>query len=469
MPAVSFPTIEFAAFFVVVFILSWSLMPHPRLWRPFILVASYVFYGWVDWRWVFLLIGSSLVNTVAAQVIARSPSQRTRKQALIVAVAFDLGLLCTFKYLAFFTSQLDDALSSIGLGSSAPLIQIVLPIGISFFTFQAISYVVDVYRGETKARSLGDVAILQAFFPHLIAGPIVRANELLPQLRTPRDPRQVLYGPALFLIVGGFIKKTVVADELARNIVDPVFNDPKTHSGLEVLMAIYGFATQIYCDFSGYTDMAIGLALLIGFQLPQNFNGPYLARSLQDFWRRWHMTLSRWLRDYLYIPLGGNRGGRRKTYRNLMITMLLGGLWHGAAWTFVIWGGIHGGAMSVERWSRERFPRFHLPAWVAWLVTFHVVCLAWVFFRAPDLGTAFDMLGQLTAGGPAPLVTFSIVFLTFAPIAVQAVPSNWWERAEGWVVAQPVAAQGVAIGLILVAADAAVGQAGVAPFIYYQF
>jgi alginate O-acetyltransferase complex protein AlgI len=469
MPAVSFPTIEFAAFFVVVFILSWSLMPHPRLWRPFILVASYVFYGWVDWRWVFLLIGSSLVNTVAAQVIARSPSQRTRKQALIVAVAFDLGLLCTFKYLAFFTSQLDDALSSIGLGSSAPLIQIVLPIGISFFTFQAISYVVDVYRGETKARSLGDVAILQAFFPHLIAGPIVRANELLPQLRTPRDPRQVLYGPALFLIVGGFIKKTVVADELARNIVDPVFNDPKTHSGLEVLMAIYGFATQIYCDFSGYTDMAIGLALLIGFQLPQNFNGPYLARSLQDFWRRWHMTLSRWLRDYLYIPLGGNRGGRRKTYRNLMITMLLGGLWHGAAWTFVIWGGIHGGAMSVERWWRERFPRFHLPAWVAWVITFHVVCLAWVFFRAPDLSTAFDMLGQLTAGGPAPLVTFSIVFLTFAPIAVQAVPSDWWERAEGWVVAQPVAAQGVAIGLILVAADAAVGQAGVAPFIYYQF
>jgi alginate O-acetyltransferase complex protein AlgI len=469
MPAVSFPTIEFAAFFVVVFILSWSLMPHPRAWRPFILVASYVFYGWVDWRWVFLLIGSSVVNTVAAQVIARSPSQRTRKQALIVAVAFDLGLLCTFKYLAFFTSQFDDALGSIGLGSSFPLVQIILPIGISFFTFQAISYVVDVYRGETKARSLGDVAILQAFFPHLIAGPIVRANELLPQLRTPRDPRQVLYGPALFLILGGFVKKTVVADELARNLVDPVFNDPKTHSGLEVLMAIYGFAAQIYCDFSGYTDMAIGLALLIGFQLPQNFNGPYLARSLQDFWRRWHMTLSRWLRDYLYIPLGGNRGGPRRTYRNLMITMLLGGLWHGAAWTFVIWGGIHGGAMSVERWWRERFPRFHLPVWVAWLITFHVVCLAWVFFRAPDLGTAFDMLGQLTAGGPSPLVTFSMVFLTFAPIAVQAVPSNLWERAEEWVVAQPVAAQGVAIGLLLVAADAAVGQAGVAPFIYYQF
>ena len=469
MPAVSFPTIEFAAFFVVVFILSWSLMPHPRAWRPFILVASYLFYGWVDWRWVLLLVGSSLVNTVAAQVIARSPSQRTRKQALIAAVAFDLGLLCTFKYLGFFVSQMDDALNSIGLGSPLPLVQIVLPIGISFFTFQAISYVVDVYRGETKAASLGDVAILQAFFPHLVAGPIVRANELLPQLRTPRDPREVLAGPGLFLIVGGVIKKTVVADELARNLVDPVFNDPKAHSGLEALMAIYGFAAQIYCDFSGYTDMAIGLALLLGFQLPQNFNRPYLALSLQDFWRRWHISLSTWLRDYLYIPLGGSRHGRRKTYRNLMITMLLGGLWHGASWTFMIWGGIHGGALSIERWGRERLPGFRLPRWLAWFVIFNVVCLAWVFFRSPDLATAFDMLGRVGAAGPAPLVTLPMVFLTVAAIAVQSVPRDFWRRAEAWLVARPVAPQGVALGLMLVVADAAVGQQGVAPFIYFQF
>ena len=444
-------------------------MPHPRAWRPFILIASYLFYGWVDWRWVLLLVSSSLVNTVAAQVIARSPSPRARKRALTAAIVFDLGLLCTFKYFGFFVSQMDDALDSIGLGSPLPLVQIVLPIGISFFTFQAISYVVDVYRGETRAAPLGDVAILQAFFPHLVAGPIVRANELLPQLRTPRDPRAVLAGPALFLILGGVIKKTVVADELARKIVDPVFNDPSAHSGLEALVAIYGFAAQIYCDFSGYTDMAIGLALLLGYQLPQNFNRPYLALSLQDFWRRWHMTLSRWLRDYLYIPLGGNRGGRRKTYRNLMLTMLLGGLWHGAAWTFVIWGGIHGGAMSTERWARGRFGGFRPPAWLAWLVTFNVVCLAWIFFRSPDLSTAFEMIGRLPAGGPSPLVTFPIVFLTMAAIAVQAVPSNWWERAEAWVIARPVAAQGIAVGALLVAADAAVGQAGVAPFIYYQF
>ncbi|MGH2780874.1 MAG: MBOAT family O-acyltransferase, partial [Thermoleophilaceae bacterium] len=194
----SFPTIEFAAFFLVVFVLSWALMPHPRAWRPFILVASYVFYGWVDWRWVLLLVASSLVNTFAAQVIARSPSRRTRKRALVGAIAFDLGLLCVFKYLGFFVSEMDAALDSIALGSPLPLVQIVLPIAISFFTFQAITYVADVYRGETKAASLGDVAILQAFFPHLVAGPIVRANELLPQLRTPRNPREVLAGPGLF-------------------------------------------------------------------------------------------------------------------------------------------------------------------------------------------------------------------------------------------------------------------------------
>ena len=465
----SFPTIEFAAFFLIVFVLSWALMPHPSAWRPFILAASYFFYGWVDWRWVLLLVASSVVNTFAAQVIARSPSQPTRKRALIAAVTFDLGLLAVFKYLGFFVSEMDGALESIGLGSPLPLVQIVLPIGISFFTFQAISYVVDVYRGETRAASLVDVAILQAFFPHLVAGPIVRAHELLPQLRTPRDPRTVLAGPAIFLIAGGLLKKTVIADELARRVVDPVYSDPAAHSAAELTLAFYGFAAQIYCDFSGYTDMAIGLALLLGYQLPQNFNRPYMALSLQDFWRRWHMTLSRWLRDYLYIPLGGNRGGRRRTYRNVMLTMLLGGLWHGAAWTFVLWGGIHGAALSAERWARERFGGFRMPALAAWLVTFHVVCVAWVFFRAPDLGTAFDVLGGLGLSGPAPLVTLPLVLLVVAAVAIQALPPRWWRTAEAWLVARPVAVQGLLVGSVIVAADAAVGQEGVAPFIYFQF
>src|SRR5215216_630063 len=441
------------------FVVSWALMPHPRAWRPFILAASYFFYGWVDWRWVLLLAASSLVNTVAGQVIARSPSQAARRRALTVAIVFDLLLLGVFKYLGFFASELDGALDSIGLGSPLPLVQIVLPIGISFFTFQAISYVVDVHRGETRAASLVDVEILQAFFPHIVAGPIVRANELLPQLPTPRDPREVLAGPAIFLIVGGLVKKTVIADELARRIVDPVYSEPSAHSGAEVLLAFYGFAAQIYCDFSGYTDMAIGLALLLGYQLPQNFNRPYLALSLQDFWRRWHMTLSRWLRDYLYIPLGGNRKGRARTYRNIMITMLLGGLWRG----------IHGTALSAERFARERYPGFRLPVWVAWLVTFHVVCVAWVFFRAPDLHTAFSVLGGLGLGGPSPLVTLPLVFLVIVAVAIQALPREWWRDAEAWLVARPVAVQGIAVGAVIVAADAAVGQQGVAPFIYYQF
>jgi D-alanyl-lipoteichoic acid acyltransferase DltB (MBOAT superfamily) len=466
---VTFPTIEFAAFFAIVLFLSWLLMPHPRAWRPFILAVSWVFYGWIDWRWVLLLILSTVVNTVFANAVARSETRVGRKRAVTAAVVFNLALLGTFKYLGFFVGSIDDALGGIGLGSPLPLLQIVLPIGISFFTFQSISYVVDVYRGDAKPVPLIDFAILQAFFPHIVAGPIVRVNEFVPQLRTPRDPREVLAGPGLFLIAGGLIKKTVVADELARRVVDPVFSDPGAHSGAEALLAIYGFAAQIYCDFSGYTDMAIGLALLLGFRLPQNFDRPYLATSLRLFWHGWHMTLSRWLRDYLYIPLGGNRRGRRRTYVNLMLTMLLGGLWHGASWTFLIWGGIHGGALGAERWLGERYPGVRLPGWLAWLITFNVVCLAWVFFRAPDLGTAFGVLGQIGAAGPSPLVTPVLVALTAGAVAIQALPRDLWRRGEAWFVARPAFAQGIALGALVVIADAAVGQQGVAPFIYFQF
>ena len=465
----TFPTIEFAAFFTVVLFLSWLLMPHPRLWRPFMLVASYVFYGWLDWRWVLLLIGSTVVNTVFANAVARSEDPVVRKRIVAIAVAANLTLLGIFKYLGFFADSVDDALSSVGLGSPLPVLSVILPIGISFFTFQSISYVIDVYRRDERPVPLVEFAVLQAFFPHIVAGPIVRVGEFVPQLRAPRDPRKVLAGPGLFLIAGGLLKKTVVADELARRIVDPVFDDPGAHSGLEVLMAMYGFAAQIYCDFSGYTDMAIGLALLLGFRLPQNFDRPYLATSLRLFWHGWHMTLSRWLRDYLYIPLGGNRKGPRRTYVNLMLTMLLGGLWHGAAWTFLIWGAIHGGALAGERYLAARFPKLHLPRWVAWLITFNIVCVAWVFFRSPDLSTAFGILGGLGLSGPSPLVTPLIVLLTFGAVAIQAIPRDLWRRAEGWFVARPAVAQGIALGALVVIADAAVGQQGVAPFIYFQF
>ena len=466
----SFPTIEFAAFFVVVFVVSWALMPHPRAWRPFILVASYVFYGWVDWRWVLLLIASSVVNTFAARVIAQSPSKVTRKRALVAAVAFDLVLLGTFKYFGFFVDETNAFLDALGLGSPLPIVQIVLPIGISFFTFQAISYVVDVYRGETRAASLGDVAILQAFFPHLVAGPIVRANELLPQLRTPRDPREVLAGPALFLIAGGLVKKTVVADELARNVVDPVYNDPAAHSGGEILLAFYALRARRSTATSPATPTwRSGSRSCWATSFRRTSTGPISRCRLQDFWRRWHITLSRWLRDYLYIPLGGNREGprqdlpqpdahdaaRRALARRVVDVRDLGRHPRRGA----VGRALGAGDLKV----------FRMPAPLAWFVTFNVVCVAWVFFRAPDLDIAFEILGGIGLSGPSPLVTLPMVFLVVAAVAVQLLPQGWWRRAEAWLVARPVAWQGVGFGALLVAADAAVGQQGVAPFIYFQF
>ena len=317
---------------------------------------------------------------------------------------------------------MNDALDDVGLGTPLPLMQVVLPIGISFFTFQAISYVVDVYRRDTPAASLGDVAILQAFFPHLVAGPIVRANELLPQLRTPRDPRVVLAGPALLLIAGGFVKKTVVADELARRIVDPVFNDPLGRlrpGGPARDLRLRGPDLLRLLRLHRHGDRARAAARL---QAAPELRPALHATSLRQFWRRWHMTLSRWLRDYLYIPLGGSRGGPRRTYRNLMATMLLGGLWHGAAWTVRGLGSDPRQRPSAERALRARISSRRIPPLVAWFVTFNVVCLAWVFFRAPDLATAFDVLGQIGAGGPSPLVTLPVVALTIAAVAVQTVP-----------------------------------------------
>src|SRR5581483_2523072 len=338
-----FPTVTFAVFFMIVLPTSWALMSRPRAWRAFIILASYVFYGWWDWRFVFLLAASTVVNHVVAVAIFRAESLAARKALCALGVAFDLGLLGYFKYTDFFLSSFDNV-----FGTSF-LANVTLPVGVSFYTFMAISYVVDTYRGQLEPASFSRFAVFQAFFPHIVAGPIVRASELLPQLEEPRSPRRVDTSRAFFLIVSGLFLKVVIANHLSTHIVDDVFAAPKQHSSLEVLVAVYGYAVQIFADFCGYTNIAIGVALLLGFEFPQNFASPYAAVSLQDFWRRWHMTLSRWLRDYLYIPLGGNRKGRIFTYRNLLLTMLLGGLGHGAAWTFVVWGGIHGVGLSIER------------------------------------------------------------------------------------------------------------------------
>ncbi|MDQ1394728.1 MAG: alginate O-acetyltransferase complex protein AlgI [Acidimicrobiaceae bacterium] len=350
-----FPTLSFAAFFALVLPVSWLLMPNRVRWRLFMVAASWMFYGAADWRFVPLLAGSTVVNHFFARRIDRA-NGKARKTWTTAAVATNLLALAWFKYIGFLSLTTQSSLRFVGIHAHVPLPEVLLPIGISFFTFQALSYVIDTSRRKIQPVSLLEFAVYLSFFPHLVAGPIVRATEFLPQIKERIDPRHVDVGKAFWLISLGLFKKVVIASYLATHAADPLFGFPRQHAGVEALFGVYAYAIQIYADFSGYTDIAIGLALLLGIRFPQNFNAPYSAATLQDFWRRWHMTLSRWLRDYLYIPLGGSRRGRVRTYVNIMITMLLGGLWHGAAWTFVAWGALHGGGLIVERLRSDRQP-----------------------------------------------------------------------------------------------------------------
>ena len=305
-----FPTTDFAIFFIIVFVLNWLLAPFPARWKLFMIVASYVFYAWCDSRFVILLAVSTLTTIAGGILVYRATSLRRRRAWLAATVVAELGLLGWFKYYGFLALNVDNALHRLGVHVSAPLLSVTLPVGISFFTFMGLSYVIDIFRGKLTPYSPIDVAVFVCFFPHLVAGPIVRGSELLPQIRRSqkRNPRHIDFPRAAYLIFAGLFKKVVVSSYVSAAIVDPVFGNPGLHSGPEALVATWAYAVQIYCDFSGYTDIAIGCALLLGFRFPENFNAPYTARSLQDFWRRWHMTLSFWLRDYVYIPLGGSQG-----------------------------------------------------------------------------------------------------------------------------------------------------------------
>jgi alginate O-acetyltransferase complex protein AlgI len=463
---VIFPSIEFGIFFTIVLPLSWLLMSRPRIWKPFILAASYVFYAAASWRFCFLLAGVTVGNQGAALLIARANSERGRRRLVALAVALDLGVLGAFKYYGFFSQQVSDSLHTAGLGMPLPLLQLALPVGVSFFTFQAISYVVDVKRGLLAPGRWLDIAVYLSFFPHLVAGPIVRAREFLPQLAKPRDPERVAVGAAVTLIAMGIVKKVVLADFLARAVVDPVFAVPQAYSGLNVLLAAYAYTAQIYCDFSGYTDMAIGLALLLGYVFPQNFRSPYRATGLRDFWRRWHMTLSRFLRDFLYIPLGGNRGGRLLTYRNLFLTMVLGGLWHGAAWTFVLWGAMHGLGLIFEHAFAGRL---RLPVWLRWLITFNFVVLGWVIFRSPSVPAAGTFLSQLSVPGAATLLSVPVLLALVVVIGLQLLPERGVETLQVRLgQARPVLLA-VGLALVIAFAGATVSSQGVPPFIYFRF
>ena len=465
---VLFPTVEFAIFFPIVLALSWALMPRQLAWKLFIVVASYVFYAAADPRFCLLLAAITLVSQLAVVTIHRTEDERLRKWFTAGGVVFDLGILAVFKYYGFFVTDVSDVLDSIGLGMPLPLVTIALPVGVSFFSFQAVTYVVDTKRRQTEPASLLDAAIYLSFFPHLVAGPIVRASEFLPQLKKPRDPDRVAVGAGLSLVALGLIKKVMIADYLAREVVDKVFAVPQAYSAPDAILAAYAYAAQIFCDFSGYTDMAIGLALLMGFVFPQNFNSPYRATGFRDFWRRWHMTLSRFLRDYLYIPLGGNRKGRVRTYVNLMLTMALGGLWHGAAWNFVAWGAYQGTGLSAEHAIKGRLGRI-FPGWLRWFVTFNLIVVGWILFRSSDLTVFGDYMSALVRSGPATLYSVPVVGAIAVVIGLQLLPERPMEGLELRIGRLRPLLLGAALAVVVVIVGATVPSQGVPPFIYFRF
>jgi D-alanyl-lipoteichoic acid acyltransferase DltB (MBOAT superfamily) len=390
---------------------------------------------------------------------------------LWLAVVANLSVLGFFKYWDFFAAQLINLSALFGVVGNVPFIEMALPVAISFLTFHALSYVIDVYDRRLKpTTSLVDILLYISFFPHLVAGPIVRAAKFLSQTTHASYLTDVRLAQSVFLIVGGLFKKVIIANYLSTDFVDGVFRAPADFSSLDLLLGMYAYALQIYCDFSAYTDIAIGVANLLGYQFPQNFNQPYRALSVQDFWRRWHITLSTWLRDYLYIRLGGNRGGRVRTYVNVMVTMLLGGLWHGASWNFVLWGGLHGAALVVERvLGLTAKPRTRLGAALAWLVTFHFVCLTWVFFRSPSNEATLAYFTTLFSGASWSTTMTPLVASVLALGALtQVLPMRWFEaleaRYQAGSLAFKVALPSAVIFLISVAAPG-----GIAPFIYFQF
>ncbi len=488
-----FPTTVFALFFAVVFALHWGLVRFPLTRKIVLLGASLFFYGYWSWKFALMLLASALLNHGAAVLIDRAGDRKTGRKLVALTVAANLLVLGIFKYTGFLFTRLMVPLAvplCSWLGTTAQLIglqervlpfieRIVLPVGISFYTFQALSYVADVYWRKTAvARSALDFANYLAFFPQLVAGPIVRASALLPQMAVfPDRSVRLDTGRAATLIMGGLFKKMVVANWLSEHLADPVFAMPEAYGGGDILLGVYAYALQIYCDFSAYSDIAIGCALLLGFHFPINFHAPYFAVTLQEFWRRWHISLSTWLRDYLYIPLGGSRGSRMRTRVNLLLTFLLGGLWHGAGWTFVLWGAFHGVYLSLERVVRNALglpekPSAHTPFFLAvlgriWI--FQVVCFSWILFRASNLSVAGDVLrGLCRWNGPCELFSVTAVWVLGIGFLLQFLDGerlrpvwNVVSRWPGWI-------QG-AVAAVILTMILGMGPTGVSPFIYFQF
>ncbi len=482
---------NFALFLPIVLVLYYALA---RRWQNLLLlIAGYVFYGAWDWRFCFLLAFSTILDYTLGRAMGAPPATtdnpraRSRKTLIILSIVANLGFLAFFKYFNFFVDSFATLAHTMHFNPNLPLLRIILPVGISFYTFQSLAYTIDVYRGVfPPEKNFLDYATYVSFFPQLVAGPIERAPHLLTQLKKDRvvDEDCIYQGGLLMLI--GFFKKLAIADAVAPH-VNLAFSHPADGSWVLLLAGVWLFTIQIYCDFSGYTDIARGVAKLMGINLMENFNQPYLSTNITEFWRRWHISLSTWLRDYLYIPLGGNRNGEFKTYRNLMITMLLGGLWHGASWTFVIWGALHGIYLAAHKLilKLRNVPpdRLHLrgpsndnPPWrsptafLSLLFTLHLVMLTWIFFRAPSLHAAIDYLkGILTLRGDASGLADSVKLIAFYVALVLLVDIPMYRRRShvamlqwNWITRGVVAAAMILL-IVLFAPNNEM------PFIYFQF
>ena len=464
-----FNSYVFCLLFLPAVLAGWWLLPSTRARLTFLTLASYLFYGWWDWRFVPLMLLSTSADYLAGAYIARTASPGARRLCLVLLLVFNLGILGVFKYFDFFVGSLQGLGRALGFSVDLPLLHLVLPVGISFYTFNSISYTIDIYRGRLRpARGLLEFATFVAMFPHLVAGPIVRYADMAPQFEAvPSRPDRAAWVMGWWFFVLGMAKKVLLADLLAEQLVTPLWHQAATLDAAEAWLATLAYALQIYFDFSGYSDMAVGLAFLFGFRFPQNFDAPYQSGNISEFWRRWHMSLSFWLRDYLFIPLGGSHGSRLRTMRNLVTVMFLGGLWHGASWTFVVWGLYHGALLAVHAACRDRgwVPRAR-PLAVA--LTFLSVTVGWVFFRSATLADAWRMLRVMSgavagAGGNLGLVSSPLGYGVLAlglGIAL-AAPDTWrqsFPRGRGWAVA-----------LALLFGCCLLRFATPSPFLYFQF
>ncbi len=446
-----------------------------RLWQmlTFVVAFSFFFYYKSSGIFVLLLAGTSLFDWTLSKLMSRpNASKIFRKACVAASLTASLGILGYFKYANFFLWNIHAM-----IGDNFQPLDLVLPVGISFYTFQSISYIIDVYKGRVQPTATWlEYAFYLSFFPALVAGPIVRADYFLPQIRENHQATHTELYTGLWLIILGVVKKAVIADYIAM-YNDLVFDMPGTFSGFETLMGIIGYTMQIYCDFSGYSDMAIGIALIMGFKLAQNFNFPYKSQNLSDFWRRWHISLSTWLRDYVYIPLGGNRKGTVRTYINNFLTMLIGGLWHGAAWKFVFWGAMHGAGLAVHKASKgwlSRVPDNYATRAIWWLITMTFVSLLWVFFRASSWSNSIEIIAAV--GRDFSLAYIPVFFaarktwviLMAIIITAHALPTRFWQRASEWFVESPWVAK-LLVFMVVVQSVLELRTADVSPFIYFQF